>query len=223
MMLIVAVKDAKKASAILQAQGSPVQTVCMGEGTATSEIMDYLGLSATDKAILLCPVFKSRVPALFEALGSELRLSKPNRGVALTFPVSGASAYVAKLLQPDLQQKLREHLERDEKQMLSEAGYSLLIVTINQGFSEEVMEVARAAGAGGGTVVHARRIGSDEPIKKWGIHVQPEKEMIYILVGRDKKLPVMKAIGENCGLLSEAQGIVMSIPVDAVAGLDSPA
>jgi len=29
----------------------------------------------------------------------------------------------------------------------------------------------------------------------------------------------MEAIGEKCGLHSEAQGIVISIPVDAVTGL----
>jgi hypothetical protein len=44
--------------------------------------------------------------------------------------------------------------------------------------------------------------------------------MVYILVEQEKKLAIMKAISEQCGLLSEAQGILMSIPVDGVIGLN---
>ena len=57
-------------------------------------------------------------------------------------------------------------------------------------------------------------------MQKWGINAQAEKEVIYILAEQESKLPIMKAIAEKCGLRSEAQGLVISIPVDAVVGLD---
>ena len=48
-------------------------------------------------------------------------------------------------------------------------------LVVNQGYSEEVMNAARAAGAGGGTVLHSRRIGDEEALSFWGISVQDQK------------------------------------------------
>jgi len=93
------------------------------------------------------------------------------------------------------------------------------MVTINQGYSDELMAAAKGAGAMGGTVLHARRVGSDEPLKRWGISIQEEKEIVFILTTKDKKKEIMKAICDNCGLNTEMQGMVTAIPVDAVAGL----
>lgn len=104
--------------------------------------------------------------------------------------------------------------------MTIEITHSFLMVTINQGYSEEVMAAAREAGAAGGTVLHARRLGSEEPIKRWGISIQPEKEIIFILTEQEKKHEIMKVIGEKCGLHTQAQGVIISIPVDAVTGLE---
>lgn len=221
LVLIIGHKDVKRARTILEAHDSPVQYLTIGEGTATNEIMDVLGLGVSEKVLLFCPVLKMQVPDLFEALSDGLCLHKPNRGCAFTFPISGASSYITKMLDSEIYEKVKKRTEREEKLMIQEAKYCLLMVTINQGFSEEVMTVATAAGAAGGTVVHARRLDSQETMKKWGICVQPEKEMIYILVEKDQKMAIMKAIGEQCGLLSEAQGVLMSIPVDGVIGLST--
>lgn len=222
MMLIVSRDDAKKASLLLEAKKVPIKFLFNGEGTASSEILDYLGLAATEKAILLCPVLKFQVPELFEALNTDLKLKKPNRGVAFTFPISGVSAYIMKLFNEDIQKRFAEHLEGSDNEVSCELNYSMLMVILNQGYSEDAMAVAREAGAGGGTIVRAHRIDSEETMKRWGIHIQPEKEIIFILSTQDKKAAIMKAVGEKCGLLSEAKGIVVAIPVEDVAGLAKP-
>lgn len=221
LVLIIGHKDVKKAHAILDTHHAPVQYLCVGEGTATNEIMDVLGLGISEKVVLFCPILKVQAPDLFEALAKGLCLHKPNRGCAFTFPVSGASSYIMKILDSEMQEIIQKQAEREERPMSHEAKHSLLMVTINQGFSEEVMEAATEAGAAGGTVIHARRLDSQETLKKWGICVQPEKEMVYILVEKEKKRTIMKAISEQCGLLSEAQGVLMSIPVDDVIGLNT--
>ncbi|MDT2673748.1 transposase [Enterococcus dongliensis] len=225
LLLIINYKDIKKAHAIFASQKAPAQYLCTGEGTVTNEIIDLLGLGVSEKAILFCPVLKTQMPALFDALTEGLSLHKPNRGCAFTFPISGASAYIMKILtSSELFHEEQKEEKKEEHQMIHETKHSLLIVTINQGFSEEVMTAATTAGAAGGTVVHARRLDSKETMKKWGISIQPEKEMVYILVEQDKKTAIMKAISEQCGLLSQAQGILIAIPVDNVVGLntDSP-
>lgn len=220
LVLIIDHKESTKATKVLEAHQVPVQLLCRGRGTATSGIMDYLGLEITDKAVLLCPVLKHHVPELFELLDRELKLCKPGKGIAFTFPISGVSSFVLEMLNDEARQKIKELLERRLEQMDYPITHSLLMVAINQGYSEEVMTAAKQAGAAGGTVLRARRLGLEAPMQKWGINIQPEKEIIYILAEQEKKLAIMKALGEKCGLHSEAQGLIISIPVDAVAGLD---
>ena len=82
------------------------------------------------------------------------------------------------------------------------------------------MDVARAAGAGGGTVVHSRRIGNKETLGFWGMSIQEEKEMLFIVTENENKLKIMQAIGEKCGMHSEAKGILVSLPIENVIGLD---
>ena len=91
---------------------------------------------------------------------------------------------------------------------------------VNQGYSEEVMAAAKPAGAGGGTVFHSRRVGSDETQQLWGITIQEEREVVLILASQENKLAIMQAITEKCGIKSEANGFVISMPVDGVVGIN---
>lgn len=103
---------------------------------------------------------------------------------------------------------------------MAECEYSLIMAIVEQGYSEAVMNAARPMGATGGTVFHCRRAGSEEAMHFWGITVQPEREIVIVLANRSEKLGIMKAIGEKCGMSSEAHGVVLSLPVDGVAGMD---
>lgn len=218
MVLITGTKAGEKAVDILNNQYIPVQHLCRGEGTATSEILDYLGIGAAEKVVLFSVVPKHKVKKLFILLEERLNLSRLGKGIAFTIPISGSSLSLLKMLS-DEHSALIQQLERNVNQMANTITHSLLMVTINQGYSEEVMAAAKRAGATGGTVMHARRAGSEEPMKRWGIRIQQEKEIVFILTGKDKKVEIMKAIGESCGLHSEAHGMIVALPVEAVAGL----
>ena len=133
--------------------------------------------------------------------------------------MSGSSGHLVQLmegLEPEEKKRLLERKEAD----MTENAYSLIMAIVNQGFSEEVMNAARPKGASGGTVFHSRRIGNEEAMKFWKISVQEEREVVLILAQKEDKLAIMQEIGKQCGMNSKAQGIVMSLPVDGIAGLD---
>ena len=44
---------------------------------------------------------------------------------------------------------------------MKETKYELLVVIANQGYSNMIMDAAKRAGAGGGTVIHARGTGME--------------------------------------------------------------
>ena len=95
----------------------------------------------------------------------------------------------------------------------------LIVCIVNQGYSDELMNTAREAGASGGTVINARGQAHEGAVKFFGISVQDEKELILILSSREKKVSIMRAVSETHGLNSKASGIVFSLPVDDVMGL----
>ncbi len=97
--------------------------------------------------------------------------------------------------------------------------YEVVVVIVNEGHSDKVMDAAREAGARGGTIAHARGSGTKDIEKKYGIVITPSKEMLYILVNENIRDNVMAAINKAAGLDTMGQGIIFSLPVDNVSGL----
>lgn len=97
--------------------------------------------------------------------------------------------------------------------------YEVIICIVNAGYSELVMDAAREVGARGGTVIHAKGTANKEAEQYFKITIQPDKEMVIILVPEDIKDKVLHAIYQNAGLKSEGQGIAFSMAVDHVVGL----
>lgn len=102
------------------------------------------------------------------------------------------------------------------------SAYEAIFCIINDGFSDVVMDAAREVGARGGTVIHARGTANKEAEKYFQITIQPEKEIVMILVPAEIKDDVLHALYKNAGLKTECQGIAFSLPVDDVAGLSYP-
>ena len=101
-------------------------------------------------------------------------------------------------------------------------NYEVVFCIVNAGYSDVVMDAAREVGARGGTVIHARGTANKEAEQFFHITIQPDKEIVMILVPTDIKDDVLHAIYRNAGLKSEGQGIAFSMAVDNVVGISSP-
>ena len=191
-----------------QEQGIPLVLTALGSGTATTEILDCLGLEATEKAVLFCVAPHS--PQLVRRAEKALWLDVPGRGILMTVPVSSIGGAAARdyLLQQEA-----------EKSMEKEITHELLVVITNQGYTDMVMDAARAAGATGGTTVHAKGTGTELAKKFFGVSIAAEKELIFILTLEETRVPIMKAIMAQAGMQTEAQSLVFSLPVSDIAGL----
>lgn len=102
---------------------------------------------------------------------------------------------------------------------MSEKKYEAIIVLVNAGFSDVVMDAAREQGARGGTIIHARGTGNHEIEKRYNLVITPDKEMIIILVTEDIKDNILSAVYKAAGLGTDGQGIAFSIPVENVVGM----
>ncbi len=97
--------------------------------------------------------------------------------------------------------------------------HEVIFCVVNAGFTEAVMDAAREFGANGGTVIHARGTANSEAERLFGISIQPEKEIVMILVPSEIKDDILHALYKAVGLKTPGQGIAFSMPVDAAVGL----
>ncbi len=97
--------------------------------------------------------------------------------------------------------------------MADEKKFELVVCIVNAGYSENVMTAARSAGARGGSIVRGRGSANPESEEFFGVTIQPDKEIVLVLVSADIKDTVLKAIYKNAGLSTEGVGIVFSLPV----------
>jgi len=97
--------------------------------------------------------------------------------------------------------------------------HEVIFCIVNSGYSDDVMNVAKKFGARGGTVINARGTADKQAEKFFGITVQPEKEIVMILVPKECKNDILHALYKEVGLDTPGQGIAFSAPVDTVVGI----
>ena len=98
-------------------------------------------------------------------------------------------------------------------------SYEVVFCIVNNGFSEAVMDAAKAYGARGGTVLRARGTASKEAEKIFNISIQAEKEIVMIIIPSKIKDNILHALYKHVGLDTPGQGIAFCLPVDDVIGL----
>lgn len=97
--------------------------------------------------------------------------------------------------------------------------FEVIFCIVNAGFSEVAMDEAKRLGARGGTIMHGRGTAPKDAEKLFNITIQPEKEIVMILVSSDIKDAILKGLYHVIGLDTQAQGIAFTMPVDDVVGI----
>lgn len=207
----------EQAAAVCRAHQAGVQLVLLGRGTASAEIMDYLGLDEPEKDVLLSLTTSAHTPALMADLTRQLELYRPGKGIAFTIDLccisAGAHPPAAGM------GKFELHAEREADSMPDTIQHELIIAVVEHGFAPDVMDAARAAGARGGTLVRGRGLNGEEAQRFLKITIQPEKDVVLILVPSSGRQPVMKAICAEVFTRTGEHGVAFSLPVSDVTGL----
>lgn len=193
-----------------QAQGATLILSALGQGTAATEVLDYLGLEATEKAVLLLAAPRSG--RLVRRAARELWLDVPGRGILMAVPISSVGGARAR-------DYLLSWQAEEEDDMDKEITHELIVVIANRGHTDQVMDAARSAGAAGGTTIHAKGTGTELARKFLGVSLAAEKEIVFILAKEAARKPIMKAVMTQAGMHTKAQAVTFSLPVTDLAGL----
>ncbi len=191
-----------------------VMYLSLGYGTAANEILDYLGLESSEKAVTFSVLEEETWLAVKKQLQKKLKIDAPGGGIAFTVPLSSIGG--KKTLQFLLE---KQDYQKKEESTLQNTTHELVIVVAEQGYTELIMEAARSAGAHGGTVIHAKGTGMQAADKFMGVSLAIEKEMVFIVAKTEEKNSIMQAVMEKAGLNTKAKAITFSLPVTDTAGL----
>ena len=189
----------------------PLHLQCAGRGTATSEIMDILGLGSSEKDILISWAAASAAGQLLSQLNGELRETVQASGIVFTVPISGLNSLVA-----SLSAYQAENLKKDLRgePQVERTETSVILVSCSRGCTDEIMSTAKAHGARGGTVVKARLAGQEDLEQAYDMELAEEREILAIVVPTQLRAPIMEAVNAAHGLRSKAQSIVCSLPIE---------
>ncbi len=200
----------KRMDAICEELGIRISVTLHGHGTAQKKVLDLLGLSAHEYHVVLSVANREQTKSLVGAARSRLYIDAPGHGIIVATPIKsvGGGKTLAQLNNGKPAQGAPD----------INYNYEIVLAIANEGYTDAVMDAARAAGARGGTVLHGKGTASEEAKKFFNVSIASEKEVILIVAKSSEKAAIMKSIINNAGTGTDAGAVVMSLPVSALAG-----
>lgn len=212
MMTIVDRGDGIALSRLYEQNGVPLHLQVIAEGTASSEILEMLGLTHREKEMLVSFASESAVDSLLERLDDDYRGILSVRGLAFSVRLTGISGSIANAFADEVKIEGGTAVHNEKE-------HSLIWVAVNQGYSDQIMHTACKAGATGGTVIRSRWVGAEKLEQFHAITLQDEKEIIMIACDKAVRNAIMDAINKEHGLKTEQQAAVFSLPIDRMVKL----
>ena len=208
-LLFIINDEEKKLDLLSDTFSLPFNNIIRGEGTASQGILDFLGLTKTDKYVFMSIIPDVLEKKILQYIRREMRIKEIGRGVSFTIPLTSSPQYIHDTFS----------LEEGEK-MKNKNLYHLLITVVIEGFADKVMDVAKKNGANGGTFIKGRELGNKNSFKFFNMRVEPEKDIILIVCKNEEKNKIMQAILEKFGANTDARGVCLSLPIDNTIGID---
>ncbi|MDD3921456.1 MAG: P-II family nitrogen regulator, partial [Eubacteriales bacterium] len=195
---------------ILKKLAIPVTLELLGRGTALKSTLELLGLESRERRIVMAVATEEQTATLIREEKRRLYIDAPGNGVVISVPVKsvGGGSTLAYLSGGQAKKKAPE----------LRFEYELILAIANEGYTDAVMDAARAAGAAGGTVLHAKGTGAANAEKFFQVSIAQEKEIVLIVAKAENKTAIMESVLRLAGPKSEAGAILLSLPVTDVAG-----
>ena len=143
--LMTTITDRKVANNYLELykeNGMNVLFLSLGFGTAQNEVLDYLGLETTEKAVILSVLEEHSWLNIKKQLQKKLKIDAPGGGLAFIIPLSSIGG--KKALQFLLES---QDYKKEEESTLKNTTHDLIVVIAEQGYTNLIMDAAREAGA----------------------------------------------------------------------------
>ncbi|MBQ7828599.1 MAG: hypothetical protein IJ386_10095 [Clostridia bacterium] len=199
----------KKLIKELQRLRVPINFQTVGLGTAPTEMMDIFGLGTNDKDIILSLGAETDIRDMMANFGENFESHSKYGGLMIVLDVSASSRLLNEILNFGNQSTKKEFAP-----MKNEHHNNLIVISVNEGYSEDVMAIARKAGATGGTVIKGRLADTEQFAEFVNTEVGGEREILVILAPTKVGGQIMEDVNREHGLNSAANGVIFAIPTE---------
>lgn len=182
----------------------------VGLGTAPTEMMDIFGLGTKDKDIIISIASESTVSDMVANFGETFESHSKYGGLMIILKASAANRILTEVISFNN----GKYDAKGSGNMKNEHHNNLIIISVNEGFSEDVMHVARKAGATGGTVIKGRLADFEQFAELGNSEMDGEREMLFILAPMKTSHQIMEEVNKEFGIKSDANGIIFAIPTE---------
>ncbi len=200
----------KKLIKELENMNIKVNFQCVGLGTAPTEMMDIFGLGTKDKDIIISLGKETAVKDMMASFGTAFESHSKYGGLMIILKISAANRILTEILSFNND----KNIERGNGSMKNEHHNNLIIISVNEGYSDDVMQVARKAGATGGTVIKGRLANIEQFADIGKTDVDGEREILCILAPLKTSAQIMEDVNKEFGTTSAANGIIIAIPTE---------
>lgn len=183
-------------------------TVFLGRGTIRNKILEFLELNESRKEIVIMAAETKVAYDAMAFLNQKFRFDKPNHGIAFSTPIARVIG--------------SEPMECDqpvENKGVENPMYQSIIVIVDRGKAESVIEAAIQAGSKGGTIIHARGSGIHETSTLFSMEIEPEKEIVLIISETAKTSAIAASVREHLDIDRPGNGIIFIQDVSQTYGL----
>lgn len=205
--LLIVISNDNKLNVVLKHHKLNFNIITYGSGTASKSLLTYFGLDEVRKNVYFSLIPSYLEEKILTELKNKLNLNKIGQGIGFTISLKSSNKFV------------KDILDKKEIVMENSNNYELIVTIVKEGYSEAVMNAAKRVGATGGTVIYGRNLGSSRTILA-NLQVEPEKDVVLNIVKKEIKNKVMESINKETGIKSDANGILFSLPIDNVIGLN---
>lgn len=182
--------------------------IFMGKGTIKKPLLEKLALCDIRKEIVMMVAESEMVFKVLEEMNKELRLNRPNHGIAFSIPVIGVcGSRSCKCNNPGKREGMENNM------------YRSVIIIVDKGKGEAVVEAAAKAGSTGATIINARGSGVHETSRLFAMEVEPEKEIVLMITKSDQTDVIVSSIRDNFKIDKPGNGIIFVQDVNRVYGL----
>lgn len=181
-------------------------TVMYGSGTVKNRLLEFLSLNEVRKEIIIMGAPSGVAKAAMKNLGEYFKMHKTNHGIMFSTKlemIKGTNMEIPK------------EIEQGEAKSM----YKLILTVVNKGKAEDVVDAAREKGARGGTIINARGSGVNENFKVFNMDIEPEKEMVMIIVAENLLEPIMENIQLKLALDQPGNGVLFVQDLNRVYGI----
>lgn len=179
--------------------------VFLAKGTVKNSFLNLIGLKNQKMRLIDVLIESENSKEIMDYTAEKLKLNEPNHGIAYL---------TSRRMVKDEKGESNASNTIGEKTM-----FKKITVIVNRGMADDVMDIARESGARGGTILHGKGTGTKNAAKLFGMEVEPEKELVLIIVPTEIEEKVVKNLYDDLEMQNSGNGILFVEDITDVRGI----